>query len=179
MAAVITVTEEDALNDIRLGIAALFPSSQIIYGLENRVAMPAGGFIEITAVGQKRLATNETDYTDQFPAGNAPYPPGYSQANMSTRYDVQIDCYGAFSCDWANIISNTMRSDYGCSVFSIVQPLSADDPTQIPIQNGENQYEKRWLVSASFQYRPGVRTPVYFSPEVPLVDFYPPADTSA
>jgi hypothetical protein len=35
-----------------------------------------------------------------------------------------------------------------------IQPLYADNPTQMPLIDGEAQYEQRWKLTASLQYNP-------------------------
>ncbi len=48
-------------------------------------------------------------------------------------------------------------------------PLHADDPKQMALVNGEEQYEQRWMVLANLQYNPTVNVPMQFFPD-PAID---------
>lgn len=125
---------------------------QTIQGLVNRAAMPIGGFIAMTTLKQRRLSTNTKAYSDSFAAG---LPTGTKAITQATEWTVQIDCYGTQSMQWANILTTLFRDESSCKALDpYLQPLDADDPTQAPMINGEQQYEQRWIVTAKFQYNP-------------------------
>jgi hypothetical protein len=47
------------------------------------------------------------------------------------------------------------RDQYATDLLPVnIQPLYADDPMQIPLINGEGQYEQRWKLTAVLQYNP-------------------------
>ena len=51
------------------------------------------------------------------------------------------------------------RDQYATDIFPAnIQPLYADDPVQIPLIDGEEQYEQRWKITASLQYNPTLTT---------------------
>lgn len=78
-------------------------------------------------------------------------------------YSIQIDCYGPLSSDWAAIISATWRDDYAVNKMApTCAPLYADDPKQLPIVDGEANFEQRWMLSAVLQYNPVVTVPQEF-----------------
>lgn len=139
----------------QLGLA----SGQVIQGYPNRVAMPANaaaGFVVMYAINKKRLRTNVDTYsgtTDPAPAG------GPVTAEQGMQVDVQLDCYGPTSSDWADILTTLLRDNVGCEALApACQPLYADDPTRAPLTNAEAQYEDRWIVTARIQYNPQVTT---------------------
>lgn len=123
-----------------------------IQGLVNRTAMPIGGFIAMTTLKQRRLSTNTKVYSDSFTSG---IPTGTKAITQATEWVVQIDCYGGQSMQWANILTTLFRDEFSCTALKPhLQPLDADDPVPMPLVNGEQQYEQRWVVTAKFQYNP-------------------------
>lgn len=126
---------------------------EVVRGLDNGVPMPKQPFICLTPTMSNRLATNQHSYD------------GLSnkaiQANMD--YSIQIDCYGPLSSDWAAIISATWRDDYAVNKMApTCAPLYADDPKQLPIVDGEANFEQRWMLNAVLQYNPVVTVPQDF-----------------
>jgi hypothetical protein len=72
---------------------------------------------------------------------------------------MQLDFYGPDSQVWAMQTMALFRDDYATALFpSNIQPLYADDPIQIPLIDGEAQYEQRWKLVASLQYNPILST---------------------
>jgi hypothetical protein len=133
----------------------------VVRGLDNQVPMPPAspGFVVMTAVYQERLRTNVDAYIDPFPT-----PGGAQTLEKGTRLDVQLDFYGASSGDWADILSTVLRDEYGCTALGPdVAPLYADEPRLMPLVDGEEQYEQRWLLVATLQYNPTVTTPQDFA----------------
>lgn len=176
MAATISITESHVLTVLRSFILSLvsLDGDHVIRGLQNRVAMPTGDFIEITPSIASPLATTVETYT---PGAST------SQNERSTQVSVQVDCYGASAMDNANLLSVMMRSDYACSQFSAsgvdMQPLYAGDAHQMPFVTGESQYMERWTFDAVLQANPVISVPQDFadSLEVGLISVdvkYPP-----
>ncbi|WP_048996427.1 phage neck terminator protein [Burkholderia multivorans] len=157
--ATISITESNVLTALRTFILPLV-SCEVIKGLVNRAAMPAGDFVAMTPVMAPPLATNVSTYSDVPGAGA-------QNVKRSTRFDVQIDCYGATSAENAAIISTLLRSEYACQSFKAsgfdVQPLYADDPKQMPIVDDSDQWLERWTFSAVLQYNPVVTVPQDFA----------------
>jgi hypothetical protein len=176
MPATVSITETQVLTVLRSFILSLvsLDGDHVIRGLQNRVAMPAGDFIEITASLSSPLSTNVQTY--------APDNSG-SLNKRSTQLSVQIDCYGVSAMDNANMLSMMLRSDYACQKFAEsgldMQPLYANDAHQMPFVTGEEQYMERWVFDAVLQFNPVVTVPQDFadSLEVGLIDVdvvYPP-----
>jgi antitoxin component of MazEF toxin-antitoxin module len=136
-----------------------------VQGLGNRVSMPGEGFILIQAVKRHRLATNLHTYDETDPS------PTTAAITESIEITMQIDCYGAQSSaevigaeDWANILSATLRDEYGCTALApTLSPLYADDATMIPLTNAEEQYEERWMVEAHFEFDPTTTIPQQYA----------------
>lgn len=138
-------------------------SCEVVQGLDNRVPMPKGDFVVMTPILSPVLATN----VSTFDAAQ-----GTETLHRSTRYDVQVDCYGATASDRAALLSMMLRSEYACNSFAAsgydVQPLYAEDPHQLPFVNAEAQYEERWSFTAALQFSPAVSTPMEFFDEAKI-----------
>lgn len=135
-----------------LGLTAPF----VVQGYDNRVPMPKGPFVGMSAVLMKRLRTN----VDTI-GGALGLDPSSISSEQGTEVDVQLDCYSPLAADWANILTTLLRDNVGCLALApVCQPLYADDPIRAPLENGEEQYEDRWIVTARLQYNPVVTTSV-------------------
>ena len=142
----------DALN-IAVGtfIESVLPSVKVVQGLADLVAMPIGGFVCFTPTAVRRLSTNHTAYD-----GNAQQ----RGVTMPTEYSVQIDCYGPLAADWATMLTAMWRDPYACDVLAPdSQPLYSTDPVQMPLVNGEQNYESRFTFNALLQFNPTVNVP--------------------
>lgn len=147
-----------------------------VQGVPNRVAMPQGAFVAMTAILHKRLNTNIHRYVDDV----VPLPVHQMEIEQHVQLTMQLDCYGANSNEVAAILSTLLRDEYGCLALApVAQPLYCNDPKFAPLVNGEKQYEKRWIVDAVLQYNPVVVVPMEFADAaiVELIDVdvaYPP-----
>lgn len=139
-----------------------------VQGLGNRVSMAgdAGeGFIQFQAVHRHRLATNLHTYDETDPNPNT------AAILESIELTIQIDCYGPASTaeapgaeDWANILSATLRDEYGVNALApVLAPLYADDASMVPLVNGEEQYEERWMLTAAFEFDPTTTIPQQYA----------------
>jgi len=134
--------------------------SLVIQGLPNRTAMPLAspGFVAMTVLRQMRLRTNLDNYDTTNPA------PTSISIEQGIELDVQIDCYGASSGDWAAILTTILRDDVGCQALApTCQPLYCDDARMIQLIDSEDQYELRFSFSACLQYNPVVTIPMKFA----------------
>jgi len=151
-------TISDVCVDLIAFIQSVLGSSvPVVRGLGNRVPMPSpasAGFVVITPIYQARLAYNEDTYT--IPQGIPPASPTQLSVQMSTRIDIQIDCYGPNSGSWAAMLAALWKDEYACNLMHNCQPLYADDARMIPLIDAEAQYEERWSLTASAQYNPVV-----------------------
>jgi len=90
-------------------------------------------------------------------------PNGTKAVTQAIEWTVQLDCYGVQSMQWANILTTLFRDEFSCSALKpYIQPLGADDPISLPLINGEQQYEQRWVVEAKFQYNSITTVPQQF-----------------
>lgn len=69
---------------------------------------------------------------------------------------VQVDVYGPDSGTWAAILATVWPDD---STFNFLneqgggcRPLLCSDPMQMPLIDGEQQYEERWIIKVFLQY---------------------------
>jgi hypothetical protein len=145
----ISITEDDVCTALRAWLIQVC-GCEVVQGLGNRVPMPKGDFICITPGTQKRLGTNTVTTH-----------PNIAQPSQDTMQPImqgiQIDLYGAKSSDWAAIISTLWRDETTCTFMTelqggAIQPLYNSDPIQMPLVDGEQQYEERWIVKAFLQY---------------------------
>lgn len=142
-------------------IESLITGVEVVRGNVNMVPMPKSGFIVMTEGLQSRLSTNITAYDD--PGAGV----GNKQVMQPTQYNVQVDCYGPLSSDWAKILITMLNDGYARDVMgSEVVSLYADDAINMPLVNGEQQYEQRWRFTACLQYNPVVTVPQQFADEL-------------
>ncbi len=141
-----SVTETEVFTALRAFILTIV-GCEVIRAQTNRVAMPLGDFIALTPLAQTPLETNTDTYTDTTKSIERP-----------TRLDIQIDCYGALASDRATAISTLLRDSYAVDQFALlgydVTPLYATDAHQMPLVDGEEQYEERWTFEAHLQTNP-------------------------
>ena len=155
MTATISITEQDVFTALVTVLGGILPTgTEIVQAQQNGVPMPKGAFVAMTPGNTKRLETNTNTYTD--PGTN----PGTKNVLTPAQFTVQLDFYGPDSMDWANMVQSLLRDDYGVQAFVAVNtgisPLYADDPVQIPLVTGENQYEQRWKLDAVLQINPTI-----------------------
>lgn len=156
MTAVVAPATSTVFETLRAFILGLI-TCEVVKGLGNGVPTPKGGFITITEVYKSRLSTNRHAYADPTPVT------GSVQATQPMKVAVQIDCYGKDSSEWATILSTMLRDDYACQALApVAQPLHADDPKMMPMVDGEQQYQQRWMVEAVLQVNAAVTTPMQF-----------------
>jgi hypothetical protein len=152
-----------ALTPFIMNVTGL-PAAQVVQGIQNRVSMPANGFVNMQALFRKRLRTNV-----HYPVESG--EPTTASIEEGVELVVQIDCYspaGAYTVggeDWANLLSATLRDEYGYDALigSGLAPLYADEARMIPITDGEDQYEERWSLDAHFQFNPVTTIPQQYA----------------
>lgn len=154
----------DATDDqLMAGLRAflmLVTGIEVIQGQQNRVPMPkTDAFITMTSAGRTPLSTTiRTNRPDD----------NRIDVRRSMRCDMQINVYGKDATDKAQTIANLFRDDFGYQFlgpYGIV-PLYDDGGHQMPLVNGEFQYQQRWLILASLQVNPSVSTPAQFADSV-------------
>lgn len=155
------VTEEMVMTTLRSFLLAILPDGmEVVQGQQNRVPQVVGPDYVIFTPTQRTFlsSTNRTN----LPAT------GTVDVSRSTSATFQLDVYGPNSTDNAVTIATLFRDDYGCRFMagSGVQPLHCDNGQQMPLVNGEEQYEARWTLQAVLQVNPSVSTPMQFADRV-------------
>jgi hypothetical protein len=123
----------------------------IIRAQVNRVPPPATGYIELREL---LIVDLETPSVKMIQAN--------AQINIKTpkRIDIQVDFYGPLAGDQCTAVKTVYRSPYAPLQFPDgIKPLYCSDGQQGPLITGEEQYENRWVITASLQYNPVVAIP--------------------
>jgi hypothetical protein len=144
------VTDDMIMTALRGFLLGVLPDgTEVVQGQANRVPEPTGDdFVVMTASGRRQLSTTTHHYDHN------------AQTNVvgrSNSLSVQLDVYGPSSNDNAYVIATMFRDQYGCDALgSNVQPLYCDDGQQMPLVNGEFQYQDRWTLMATLQANPAI-----------------------
>ena len=151
MSVTIDIIDQDVFASLVTFFKTFIPSNvEIIQAQENLVAMPKGGFIAMNNTGMERLSFNVDTYNSALQEKIILTP---------TKYAMQLDFYGPDSQIWAMETVALFRDEYATDLFPAnIQPLYADDPVQLPLIDGEQQYEQRWKLEATLQYNPILTT---------------------
>lgn len=97
---------------------------------------------------------------------------GYKAMQQNARVVVQVDHHSAdgSSADRAQILSTTLRDDFGVQFFAalpaplnLIAPLYADNPRYVPFINENDQYEWRWINEVNLQVNQTVIVPQQFA----------------
>lgn len=177
MPLVVTPTLDQLYTALGTFIEGVVPVGVPVIQLpENRAAMPPAvpGFVGMTARTQARIMTNLDRWDPQD------LDPDAIAIEQAVRLHVQLDCYGVSSGDWAVMLSTVLRDEYGCTGLApLLAPLYCSDPRFAALVDGEEQYERRWIVEAVLQYNPVTSTPMQFAAEadanlINVDEAYPP-----
>lgn len=156
-----SITDDAVMTALRTFLLAVLPAGvEVVQGQPNGVPEPASpDHVVMTPSRRGQLST--TTHT---------YDPATGQNNIarSTAVHFQLDIYGPSASDNAQVVSTLLRDAYGCTFLTAynVQPLYCDDGRQMPLVNGEFQYENRWMVNAVLQANPVIATPAEFADDV-------------
>ena len=147
----ISIIDTDVFTALRTYLLSLAPTgAEVIRGQDNQVSMPVGNFATMTSNMLIRLATNVTKYDPLIGTGQ-------KEVLTAFRYPIQVDFYGPLSQPWAAQAKSLFRDSYAVDLFpSNIVPLFADDAIQLPLVNGEEQWEQRWKMQMSVQYNPEI-----------------------
>ena len=147
MAVTLDIIDQDVFRALVVFFKTFLPSTvSIVQAQDNLVAMPKGGFVAMNNASMERLSFNVDTYNSALQQKFILTP---------TKYDMQLDFYGPESQNWATETQALFRDQYATDIFPAnIQPLYADNPVQIPLIDGEEQYEQRWKIRASMQYNP-------------------------
>lgn len=139
-----SVTETQIFTALRAFILGVV-DCEVIRVPNNRVPMPVGEFISLSAISNSPLSTNVSSYSSTEKSIIRP-----------SQFTIQVDCYGASAGDRATAITTLFRDAYGCDALapSGIQPLYASDARQMPMVDGESQYVTRYTFDAVMQFNP-------------------------
>ena len=151
MSVTIDIIDQDVFKALVVFFNSFLPAgTEVVQAQDNRVSMPKGGFVAMNNIGMDRLSFNVDSY-DPIGQGKSILTP--------TQIDMQLDFYGPTAQEWCMKTVALFRDEYATEMFPAnIQPLYADDPTQIPLIDGEDQYEQRWRLAGSLQYNPILST---------------------
>lgn len=153
MSQTISIKQADVFTALRTWLLTVVPqpACEVVRGQDNLVSMPAGDFVAMTQKGMRRISTPVSSWVP----GTA--NPGVRDVTAPTEITVQLDFYGAGAADNAAMVQALFRDEYGDEGFpdaGSIKPLYAEDPVQMPLVDGEENYTQRWMVQAVLQYNP-------------------------
>ncbi len=147
-----SIVVDQVIEALAALIQPFIGTAEIIRGQVNRVPPPNGSFVELTEILQTDLEypRNWYDSTNQQRDIIGP-----------KKIVVQADFYGPQSGDWCSTIKSVFRTVYGVAQFPAgIAPLYTDEAHEAPLITGEQQYERRWVLSCCLQYNPIVIVPL-------------------
>jgi hypothetical protein len=172
--AVLAPTEAQTFDAVWGWIASLFDPSiapQIFKGYQNLTATPYGTYIVISPGVKERFNQGSRTYN-----GTA----GTVTQLRATSYSWQVDVYGPQATDWADMVSIAWRTNTAADYFVTgslpIVPLYADEPQQLNIVNGEDQYEARFMVKLYGQVNQTLTLAQQFATEATPTLVRPPVD---
>lgn len=135
------ITSEDAFIALRTFLLDIVPvGTEIVQGLDNRVPMPGvDGWVVMTETRLQKMAQTTHDYSPDA---------GQKTVARSTALHYQLDVYGEAAADTAQVITTLLADAHGVDALkpSGIAPLYCEDPLQMPLLAGEQQYIKRMMV---------------------------------
>lgn len=137
-------------------------AQEVIRTQVNRVALPVGpNWISMTSDARSRIekTVDQWDYSAVAPTT--------LDIIQNTKIEVQLDLYGPTGPDTSAVIAAVFNDSYACDYFAAtnlpIAPLYATDGHQMPLINGEEQYEQRWTMTLALQVNLTVSTPQDFA----------------
>lgn len=131
---------QDAVYGALGDFLATVTGADIIRGQTNRAPMPEGpDWIVMQAGRRTAMSTTVRGYDPTT---------GKQDMDLSTALHFQVDVYGPASAENAQAIVTTFRSLWGADRFAPLglSPLSCEDPAQMPLIAGEQQWVQRWMI---------------------------------
>lgn len=176
--AVLAPTEDQTFDALWGWVASLFDPSiaaQIFKGYQNLTATPYGTYVVISPGVKERFNQGTRMYVY-----NAETQVGTVTQQRNTKYSWQVDVYGPQAADWADMISIVWRSNTAADTLitasAAIVPLYADEPQQMNIVNGENQYEARFMLKLYGQVNQTVTLTQQFATTATPTLVRPPVD---
>jgi hypothetical protein len=134
------------ITAVQFGIIAV---GQVMFG----VGLVTATFITALGTGTGGVGTYTVSAAQTL--ASVTLAAGSETLLQPTRVTVQLDIHGPGSSDNAQTISTLFRDDYAVQQFATsgfdIAPCYADDPRSVPFQNGEQQWEVRYVVDAVMQ----------------------------
>lgn len=176
MAAILAPTEDQLFDAVWGFVAQLFDVSvqpYVFKGFQNMTSTPPGVTYVVISPGTKE----RTNQLERSYDANA----GLSVNFRNSVYSYQVDCYGPSAPDYADTVSIAWRTLWACDYFAgnnltptpgaplPVTPLYADEPMQLNVVNGEENYEQRFMVKLFLQANQSVSLPQDFFTVAPPV----------
>lgn len=149
-----------ALRTFLVGVVS--DGTEVVQGQANRVPMPQGAdFIVMTPIRFEQMA--QTVHALTIPAGANGL--GTDEISRSTGIHLQLDVYGPASAENAGVITTLLRDSYGAEALapSGLSPLYAEDPFQLPLVAGEQQWIQRWTIRIALHGHIAVTVPQAFA----------------
>lgn len=151
-------TQDMALTALRSFLLAVLPSgTEVVRGQDNRVPMPTSGdFVVMTPTQRKQMAQTVHSYNPAAPSAGI---------ERSSTLTFQLDIYGPTAADNAQVVTTLLRDAYGVSHMagSGFAPLYAEDPMQMPLVTGEQQFIERWKVECLLHANVEITVPAEFA----------------
>lgn len=137
-----TITEDDAYKALGAFLDTV-TGATVVRGQVNRVPMPSGpNWALMQILRRAPMATTTRDYDTVA---------GKQIMDLSTALHFQVDMYGPASGDNAQSFATAFRSLWGADQLkaSYLAPLHCDDPAQMPLIAGEQQWIARWTITCA------------------------------
>lgn len=145
MSASVNISQDEMFTQLRAWILEILGDIPVLQGLGNGTPTPIGDFVVMTAISQNRLSTNFRDYQHYYDTLTA-------DVVQPAQHQLQIDCFGENSGNYATVLATAWRDLQACESFGRdIQPLYCDDPRQMPFEDGEQNYTKRWTMNFYLQ----------------------------
>lgn len=142
------ISEKDIFDVLRLFLSR-YVSCPVVRGQVNRVPQVKGAVVVMTATGMVALSVPVETHTDTE-----------KTIERGVKFSVQIDVYGTGAQGRAAALSMLCRSSEGFDFYASsgfnMQLLYADDAQQMPIINGEEQFQERWTFPLLLQVNESV-----------------------
>lgn len=160
MTVTIDTTEEQVFTALRSYLLVLFPTVEVVQGLDNRVPMPAGDFITMTAMTADGLSRPTLGFVDTETLHQM-------SALSPTKKMVQVDFFGETGNDRAVTLKSLFNNEWSCNQFSAnIKPLSTSEARRIDFSGEDQQNIIRWSIDLDLQYNPTVTVPMQFADEL-------------
>ena len=159
---IISITIDNVIDALDAFITPFIGGATVFRAQANRVAMPEAPCVKLTEVLSVDLETPTSTYN--------PDPDNSIQSIIAPkRIDIQIDFYGENAGDLCAAVKSVYRTEYATQQFPDgIKPLYCSDGIEAPLITGEEQYERRWTITASLQYNPAISAPQQFADSAAL-----------